>query len=277
MPRIHLGKLFESIVAWLKSNAEPLFTAIRVALETVIDFLEYLLLLPPTWAITVVFALLSWRLSGIGLAAFAIGGLLLVDSMGMWDPTMQTLALVLVSTGAAFTVGVPLGVLSARSTAVERVMRPVLDLMQTMPAFVYLIPAVLFFTLGKVPGVMATMIFSLPPSARLTALGIKQVPKEVVEAARAFGATERQLLWKVQLPVAMPTILAGVNQTIMLALSMVVIAAMIGAGGLGEQVLKGITQLRIGLGFESGLAVVILAMLLDRMTQSLKRLGGSGE
>jgi len=195
----------------------------------------------------------------------------------MWEPTMQTLALVLVSTCAAFTVGVPLGVLSARSTVVERVMRPVLDLMQTMPAFVYLIPAVLFFTLGKVPGAMATMIFSLPPSARLTTLGIKQVPEEVVEAARAFGATERQLLWKVQLPIAMPTILAGVNQTIMLALSMVVIAAMIGAGGLGEEVLKGITQLRIGLGFESGLAVVILAMLLDRITQSLKLLGGDSE
>jgi len=203
-------------------------------------------------------------------------GLLLIDSMAMWEPTMETLALVLVSTATALVIGIPLGVWAARRPLVESVLKPVLDFMQTMPAFVYLIPAVLFFTLGQVPGAIATTIFALPPSARLTTLGIQQVPADVVEASRAFGATRWQLLFQVQLPIALPTILAGVNQTIMLALSMVVIAAMIGAGGLGEEVLKGITQLRIGLGFESGLAVVILAMLLDRLTQAIKGKGRPG-
>ncbi|SRR6056297_1783202 len=276
MPRIPLGKFFEIIIQWLKDNWQGVFSAIRIALQSVIDVAEYLLLLPPAWAIVLVVAPLCWKVAGRGVAIFSALGLLLIDSMEMWDATMQTLALVLVSTVAAFLVGLPLGIWAARNAIVEQVLRPVLDFMQTMPAFVYLIPAVLFFTLGEVPGAMATMIFSLPPSARLTTLGIQQVPIEVVEAARAFGATERQLLFKVQIPIALPTILAGVNQTIMLALSMVVIAAMIGAGGLGEQVLKGITQLRIGLGFESGLSVVILAMILDRLTQSLKNLVRAG-
>jgi glycine betaine/proline transport system permease protein len=277
MPRIPLGKLFESLVQWLKDHGQSVFAAIRVVLESIIDWVEHLLSLPPAWVMTLLLVLLSWRLAGKGLAVFALVGLLLIDSMEMWSATMETLALVLVSTTAAFVTGVPIGIWAARSPLIATLSRPVLDFMQTMPAFVYLIPAVLFFTLGKVPGAIATMIFSLPPSARLTTLGIQQVPEEVVEAARAFGATNRQLLWKVQIPIALPTILAGVNQTIMLALSMVVIAAMIGAGGLGEQVLKGITQLRIGLGFESGLAVVILAMLLDRLTQSLKSFAGPTE
>jgi glycine betaine/proline transport system permease protein len=273
MPRFPLGKLFEAIIQWLKDHWYGFFSAIRVLLQTIIDLVEHVLLLPPAWAMTLAVTLLSWKLAGRGVGIFALLGLLLIDSLEMWDATMQTLALVLVSTAAAFLIGMPLGVWAARNPLVERILRPVLDFMQTMPAFVYLIPAVLFFTLGEVPGAIATMIFSLPPSARLTTLGIQQVPEEVVEATRAFGATERQLLFKVQIPIALPTILAGVNQTIMLALSMVVIAAMIGAGGLGEQVLKGITQLRIGLGFESGLSVVILAMLLDRLTQSLRKWG----
>ena len=273
MPRIPLGKLFEYVIQWLKDNCHGFFSAIRVVLQSVIDLVEYVLLLPPAWAMTLALTLLSWKVAGRGVAIFALLGLLLIDSLQMWDATMESLALVLVSTVAAFVIGMPLGVWAARNPIVEQILRPVLDFMQTMPAFVYLIPAVLFFTLGEVPGAIATMIFALPPSARLTTLGIQQVPEEVVEAARAFGATERQVLFKVQIPIALPTILAGINQTIMLALSMVVIAAMIGAGGLGEQVLKGITQLRIGLGFESGLSVVILAMLLDRLTQSLKKLG----
>jgi len=270
MPRIPLGSYFEKAVEWLKDHGDFVFQGIRLGLGSVIDSMEDVLLLPPAWLMTVLVALLSWRLAGRGVALFALLGLLLIDSMEMWIPTMQTLALVLVSTLAALVIGIPLGIWAARSRLVQDILRPILDLMQTMPAFVYLIPAVLFFMLGEVPGAIATTIFSLPPSTRFTTLGIRQVPDDVVDAARAFGATERQLLLKVQLPIAMPTILAGVNQTIMLALSMVVIAAMIGAGGLGEEVLKGITQLRIGLGFESGLAVVILAMLLDRLTQSLK-------
>ena len=182
---------------------------------------------------------------------------------------MQTLALVLSATVIAVTIGIPLGVWAARNDIVSRTVRPILDFMQTMPAFVYLIPAVLFFRLGQVPGVIATVIFAMPPVVRLTNFGIRGVSEEAVEAGRAFGASDSELLFKVQLPLATPTILAGVNQTIMLALSMVVIAAMIGAGGLGQEVLKGIEQLRIGLGFESGLAVVILAIVIDRITQAL--------
>jgi glycine betaine/proline transport system permease protein len=169
----------------------------------------------------------------------------------------------------ALLVGIPLGICTAKSDRAERVIRPMLDFMQTLPAFVYLIPAVLFFKLGPVPGVIATLIFSLPPVVRLTGLGIRQVPPEIREAAVSFGSSPRQLLLKAELPMAMPTIMAGVNQTIMLALSMVVISGMIGAGGLGNEVLKGITQLRIDVGFEAGISIVILAIFLDRVTQQL--------
>lgn len=209
-------------------------------------------------------ALVGWK-----MALFAFIGLALVFSMGLWVATMETLALVLSATIFALVIGIPTGILAAQHRAVENGVKPVLDFMQTMPAFVYLIPAVLFFGLGKVPGAMATVIFAMPPAVRLTNLGIRGVSREVVEAAWAFGATRSQLLFKAQIPIALPTILAGVNQTIMLALSMVVIGGMIGAGGLGEIVLSGITQMQIGMGFESGLAVVILAIYLDRVTQAL--------
>jgi glycine betaine/proline transport system permease protein len=180
---------------------------------------------------------------------------------------METLALIFVSTITALILSIPLGILAAKSKIADKIIRPLLDLMQTMPAFVYLIPAVLFFSIGKVPGAFATIIFAMPPAVRLTALGIEAVPKDIVEAARAFGATNRQILFKVELPLAMKTILTGINQTILLSLSMVVIAGMIAAGGLGEKVLEGINNLDIGLGFESGLSVVILAIILDRITQ----------
>src|SRR5690625_951831 len=214
---------------------------------------------------------IAFLTAGVGLALFAALGFLLILSMGYWGATMETLALVLGATFFALLIGVPVGIWAARSRIANQAIRPLLDFMQTMPAFVYLIPAVLFFGLGRVPGAIATLIFAMPPAVRLTALGIRQVPEEVIEAVQAFGATPGQLLFKAQLPIAMPTILAGLNQTIMLALSMVVIGGMIGAGGLGEQVLTGITQMRIDVGFESGIAVVILAIVLDRITQ---RLGG---
>lgn len=222
------------------------------------------------WAIVVTFlAALAWVVANRGIAVFTLLGFLLIVSMGYWEPTVQTLALVLSATVFALIIGVPLGIGSAKSEAIDNLVKPVLDFMQTMPAFVYLIPAVMFFGLGKVPGAMATLIFAMPPAVRLTALGIRQVPTEVVEAAEAFGATGQQQLFKAELPIALPTILAGLNQTIMLSLSMVVIGGMIGAGGLGEIVLMGITQVKIGLGFESGLSVVILAIFLDRLTQAL--------
>jgi glycine betaine/proline transport system permease protein len=200
---------------------------------------------------------------------FTLIGLLLIYNMGFWVQTMETLALVITSVLIALVIGIPLGIWASKSDTVENIVRPILDFMQTLPAFVYLIPAVLFFRLGEVPGVVATLIFSLPPAVRLTNLGIRQVPSDVREAAQSFGSTGAQMLFKVELPAALPTILAGVNQTIMLALSMVVIAGMIGAGGLGNEVLKGITQLKIGLGFESGISIVILAIFLDRVTQAL--------
>jgi glycine betaine/proline transport system permease protein len=195
--------------------------------------------------------------------------MLLIVNMGYWEPTMETLTLVLAAVFLALLIGLPIGIWSAKSEMAESIVRPVLDFMQTLPAFVYLIPAVTFFSLGAVPGVIATLIFSLPPAVRLTNLGIRQVPSEIREAALSFGSTPRQLLFKAELPVALPTIMAGVNQTIMLALSMVVIAGMIGAGGLGNQVLKGITQMKMDVGFEAGISIVILAIFLDRVTQSL--------
>ena len=204
------------------------------------------------------------------LAIFTLLGMLLIYNMGYWDDTMKTLSLVLASVLIALLVGVPLGIWCAKRDMADRIIRPVLDFMQTLPAFVYLIPAVLFFKLGPVPGVIATLIFSLPPAVRLTSLGIRQVPDEIREAAISFGSNPRQLLFKAELPVALPTIMAGINQTIMLALSMVVIAGMIGAGGLGNLVLKGIGQLDIALGFEAGISIVILAIFLDRRDPAVR-------
>ncbi|WP_366922956.1 proline/glycine betaine ABC transporter permease [Metallumcola ferriviriculae] len=267
----HVGPIFEGAVDWLNVNFAPFFDLIKSFLLALISNLEMLLLAVPSLILIAFIALIAWKTAGKGVALFAFLGLLFVNGMELWPETMATLSLVLSAALMALVVGIPLGILSARNSTVDYIIRPLLDLMQTMPAFVYLIPAVLFFELGDVPGAVATIIFSMPPAVRLTTLGIRQVPEEVVEAAMAFGSTPKQLLFKVQVPLAIPTILAGVNQTIMLALSMVVIAAMIGAGGLGIVVLRGITQLKFGMGFEGGLAVVILAMVLDRITQSLGR------
>ncbi len=266
---LHIGPAFEALIDWLTDNFSGVFDLIRKVLMSGITGLEDILLFLPSLILIVIFALVAWKIAGRGVAAFTLLGFLLIVGMELWPQTMKTLALVMASALIALVIGIPLGIWAARNDMVEKFVRPVLDFMQTMPAFVYLIPAVLFFKLGKVPGAVATVIFSMPPAVRLTNLGIRQVPEDVVEAAKSFGSTPRQLLYKVQLPIATPTILAGVNQTIMLALSMVVISAMIGAGGLGSEVLKGITQLKIGLGFESGIAVVILAMILDRITQAL--------
>jgi glycine betaine/proline transport system permease protein len=265
---LHIGTAFEAMIGWLRINFEGFFTIIRTMLLGFITGFESLLLFFPAFVIIALAGFLAWRFAGRGITLFTVAGLSLIYGMNLWPQTMQTVALVLTSAFIALSIGIPIGIWTSRSVKADRVIRPMLDFMQTMPAFVYLIPAILFFKLGKVPGAVATVIFAMPPAVRLTNLGIRQVPADVVEAAKSFGSTPRQLLFKVQLPIAIPTILAGVNQTIMLSLSMVVIAAMIGAGGLGEEVLKGITQLKIGRGFESGVAVVILAMILDRISQS---------
>ena len=256
---INIGKYIEMAINWLTENFTLFFDAINVGIGGFIDGFQNVLMWIPFYITIVLLTLLAWYKSGKGVGVFTVFGLLLIWSMGFWNETMQTLALVLSSTIIALIIGLPLGIWSANSQRCDKILHPILDLMQTMPAFVYLIPAVLFFGLGTVPGAFATIIFATPPVVRLTSLGIKQVPKNVVEASRSFGATPTQLLFKVQLPLALPTIL--------MSLSMVVIAAMIAAGGLGEIVLKGITQMKIGLGFEGGIAVVILAIILDRITQ----------
>ncbi|HHV57134.1 MAG TPA: proline/glycine betaine ABC transporter permease [Firmicutes bacterium] len=263
-----IGTAVESLVNWLE-NFGFIFAAIQQAIESVVGSIEWLLFLLPSFVVIALVVLIAWRLAGVGLAAFAGIGFGIIVYMQLWPQTIQTLALVLTAGFFSLLAGIPLGIWAARNDVVNKVTRPILDFMQTMPSFVYLIPAVIFFSLGPVPGVVATVVFATPPAVRLTNLGIRQVPVEVVEAAESFGSTSTQLLFKVQLPMALPTIMAGINQAIMLALSMVVIAAMIGAGGLGGEVLRGITQLEIGQGFEAGLAVVIVAIFLDRITQAL--------
>ena len=284
MLEFDIGKEFESLIQWLTANFSPFFDAITAFITLLIDGLEAVLLYPPSYVMIALLTALAWWVCSRGMAAFSFVGLLLIDQftvplpfldttlvfgMGFWDLLMQTVALTLIATLLCLVIGIPVGIWASKNEAVNQSVRPVLDFMQTMPAFVYLIPAVLLFGLGKVPGVIATFIFATPPVVRLTNLGIREVPDEVVEASQSFGATTRQTLMKVELPVALPTIMAGVNQTIMLALSMVVIAALIGAEGLGGPVVRGVTQLQIADGFNGGLAIVILAIYLDRITQSV--------
>ncbi len=234
------------------------------------EVIDGMLWLPPSVLILII-TLLAWKLSNRTVALFTLVGLILIFNMGYWVGAVQTITLILISVAISVAIGVPMGILTARSDIVHRIVWPILDFMQTMPAFVYLIPAVFFFRIGMVSAMFATVVFSMPPVIRLTGLGIRQVSAEVVEAAAAFGSSEWQKLTMVQMPLAKPTIMAGINQCIMLALSMVVIAAMIGAKGLGASVLRGIQRLDIGGGFASGLGVVILAIILDRITQSTRQ------
>lgn len=266
---IPIADAVERAVEFLLDHFQPAFEAASNVVFAVVDALTALLLSLPPWLLMLLLVATAWLLAGRGVAAFTLLGLLLVENLGLWRPTLETFGLILAAEALVLLVGLPLGIGAAKSDGVDRALRPLLDFMQTMPAFVYLIPAVMFFGLGLVPGVMATVVFALPPLVRLTNLGIRQVPKDLIEAGQAFGSSPWQLLVKVQLPVAKPTIMAGINQSIMLALSMVVIAAMIGAGGLGAEVLRGIQRLEIGRGFAAGLAVVVLAIMLDRVTQSL--------
>ena len=226
---------------------------------------------PMSVVMIVLLSLLAASVAGWRLGLFGLIALTLVASVGQWVNAMDTLGLVLVASVVAVVIAIPIGVLAAYNDTVSKIVKPVLDLMQTLPAFVYLIPAIFFFSIGSVPGVVATIVFSMPPGVRLTELGIRQIDKELVEAGESFGAPTRKVLTGIQLPLAVPTIMAGVNQVIMLGLSMVVIAGMVGAGGLGNQVYQGISRNDGALGFESGIAVVILAIFLDRMTAAITR------
>jgi len=271
LPKIPIGQVVSDVVDWIDANLGWLLDAITTVLRFLLNGFQDLLMVLPPLAMILVLGVIIFFITrkDLRLSLLSIAGLLLIWNLQLWSHAMLTLALVLSSTIIALIIGIPLGILAANSDTFNAGIRVLLDFMQTMPAFVYLVPAVIFFSLGNVPGMIATVVFAMPPAIRLTNLGIRQIPVELIEVSDAFGATPRQKLIKVQLPVALPTIMAGVNQCIMLALSMVVIASMIGAGGLGYQVLVGIQRVNIAMGFEAGLAIVIIAIILDRITQNL--------
>ncbi|MEU6263816.1 ABC transporter permease [Saccharopolyspora shandongensis] len=269
LPRIPIGDMFTALVDWLNNNIGPVFDFIILVVVSAVSGLTYALTFLPELVMVLLFSALGLWLRSWRFALFSLIGFGLISSMREFTAAMQTLSLVLVASVIAVLIGIPVGILAARNSRVSMVVRPVLDLMQTMPAFVYLIPAILFFNIGTTPGVLATVVFALPPGVRLTELGIRQVDKEVVEAGEAFGAPERKILTGIQLPLAMPSIMAGINQVIMLSLSMVVIAGMVGAQGLGTDIYQAVTRVQLSLGFEAGLSVVILAVYLDRITAVL--------
>jgi len=272
---IPLGTWVDQSVHYLLDHDSSTFDAIGRGIEAFAALVEHSLQIVPMWALMAFFIGVGlWRV-GWRFALFTTLSLLLIYATGFWDQTVITLGLTLSSTLISLVFGIPLGIWTAKNKHVAMVVRPILDLMQTMPAFVYLIPAAMLFGLGRVPGILSTVIFAMPPAVRLTSLGIRHVNREIVEAGQAFGCTPWQLLYKVQFPNALPSIMQGVNQTIMMALSMVIIASMVGAGGLGNDVLASIQRLDIGLGFESGLSVVLLAIILDRITESFGRSPGS--
>ncbi|WP_197022341.1 ABC transporter permease [Candidatus Blastococcus massiliensis] len=276
LPRIPVGDWADSAIDWLKDNLDPVFDAISSGTESAVDGVTDALLVLPPLLFAALLAVLALFVRSVVFAVGSLAGLLLIQSMELWEQAMDTLALVLFATVVSVVIAIPVGIAAAKSSRVSAAVRPVLDLMQTMPAFVYLIPAVTFFSIGLVPGVVTTIIFALPPGVRLTELGIRQVDRETVEAGHAFGSSPWQILRGIELPLARPTIMAGVNQVIMLALSMAVIAGLIGAPGLGQVVVTSISRLNLGLGFEAGLSVVILAIFLDRLTASFGERKGTG-
>ena len=270
---IPIVKWSDNLVAWLRDNAQWFFEPIKNSLDGIVTGLsDALIAIPPLIFIIVIVVLTIFiTKKKWGLPLFSLLGLLLIQNLGFWEQTMLTLSLILTASSISILIGIPLGIWMSKNKTVQSLIIPILDFMQTMPAFVYLIPAVSFFGIGMVPGIIASVIFAMPPVVRLTNLGIRQVSTELIEAANAFGSTPTQKLLKVQIPLAKNTIMAGVNQTIMLSLSMVVIASMIGADGLGVEVFRAVTRNEAGEGFASGLAIVILAMILDRITQALNK------
>lgn len=273
--KIPLGKWISGFVDFLNENAAWVFNLVSDVLGFLIDgFIDVLTWIHPLVLVAMVAGAAWWLHRSWQLAAMVVVSLLLILNLGYWEPTMETLALVLFATLVCMLVGVPVGIAAAHRPWLYTAIRPVLDLMQTIPTFVYLIPTLILFGLGVVPGLISTVIFAIPAPIRLTYLGVAGVPKQLVEAGEAFGATKRQLLWKVELPHALPTIMAGLTQCIMLSLSMVVIAALVGANGLGKPVVRALNTVNIAQGFEAGLAIVIVAILLDRFFKQPGKTGG---
>lgn len=259
----------DKFVKWLVVAWGPFFDAIANFVLSALLSVEHFLKWVPWWVWIIVVILLSWRLTHSWFKTLLPGILILTIGMfGLWEVAMETLGIVIIAVLISLVIGIPVGIAMSSSERVNAVITPILDAMQTMPSLVYLIPALMLFGLGKVPGVFATVIYALPPVVRLTNLGIRQVSREVQEAALVFGASKWQMMKEVRLPLAMPTIMAGINQTTMLALSMVVIASMIGAGGLGEEVLKATNRIAVGKGFEAGWAIVVMAIVIDRISQA---------
>lgn len=271
IPELPIGEVVDEVVDWLVTYAALLWDGISWIVRVLIDNAMWLLGTPPWWAMMVIFVGFALWARGWKFALFTLISLLIIDSMRLWGQTMDTFALAIVATVLAAGIGIPIGILAARNDAVSAAIRPVLDFMQTLPVFVYLVPAMFFFGVGTIPAVVATFVFATPPSVRLTELGIRHVDKEMTEASMAFGARPGQTLRQVQLPLALPSIMAGVNQSIMMALSMVVISGMVGAGGLGPIVLRGLSSLDVGLAFQGGVAVVFVAIFLDRVTGAFPR------
>ncbi len=268
--QIPLAGWVDNIMDWLLANLGAVFDGIGSAILFVLLRIEHFLLWLPWIAVVVVVGVVAWRAMRSWWAGLLMAGLMfLIGALGYWDLAMMTLAIIVAAVIISLGIGIPTGIIMARSNLVESILKPLLDAMQTMPSFVYLIPALMFFGLGKVPAVFATVIYAAPPVIRLTNVGIRQVSQSVVEAARAFGSTSQQILFEVQIPLAIPSIMVGINQTTMMALAMVVVASMIGAKGLGMQVLLAINRIQVGKGFAAGLCIVLLAIIIDRITHAL--------
>ncbi len=264
--KIPVGKIFKNLFEWLRDNAGFFFDILELVADWLIETLLFLLTAPNPLFLILAFALLTWYLQRNWKACLTVVlGFLFILNQGYWEETLESLTLVLVSCIFCMGLGVPIGIAAAHRPRLYQAMRPILDLMQTLPTFVYLIPMIVFFGIGMVPGLIATFVFVLPAPIRLTHLGVSGTPRSLIEAVQAFGATPRQILWKVELPYALPQIMTGLNQTIMLSLSMVVIAALVGADGLGVPVVRALNQVNAALGFESGLVIVVVAIVLDRM------------
>ncbi len=271
--RIPLGQWVSDLIDWVIDTFGGFFDVIATIFGGLYTGVAWLFLTPPFWVIIIAITAIAWLAKGYKLAIGTVIGLLLIGAVGQWTHAMQTIALTLVAVVIAVVVAIPVGIWAARSQTVSAIVRPILDFLQTMPAFVYLIPAIFLFGVGVVPGIVATILFAIAPGVRLTELGIRGVDKEVVEAGNAFGATPGRILRQIQLPLARPSIMAGVNQVIMLSLSMAVIASMVGAPGLGRDIIPALSRVDIALGFEAGLAVVIIAMILDRITGAFAATG----